>query len=175
MGLTPVYNWPYPELNNPPDGATQMKNLALGIEGTVKTNALPPLCVLEKTSAQSFTDNVFIAATFDVESIDNSGMHVAGNTSRMTATVAGWYQVSGGVTFPSNPTGVRRTQVTKNGVAVVSTISLLATSGYAMWVTTPLLVLRLNVGDYVEVVSMQNSGTALSVTGGHAFAQFICS
>jgi hypothetical protein len=39
MGLTPVYSWPYPELNNPPDGATQMKNLALAIEPTVKTNA----------------------------------------------------------------------------------------------------------------------------------------
>lgn len=36
MGTTPNYAWPYPELNSPPDGAAQMKALALAVDGSVK-------------------------------------------------------------------------------------------------------------------------------------------
>lgn len=36
MGTTPVYQWPYPELTDPPDGASQIKAALLAIEPTMK-------------------------------------------------------------------------------------------------------------------------------------------
>lgn len=35
MGTTPIYAWPYPELIDPPDGASQIKALALAVETTM--------------------------------------------------------------------------------------------------------------------------------------------
>jgi len=37
MGTTPNFAWPYPELTDPPDGATQMKTLANAADASVKT------------------------------------------------------------------------------------------------------------------------------------------
>lgn len=43
MGTTPNYGWPYPELTNIPDGATQMKSLANGIDTTLKAQINAPI------------------------------------------------------------------------------------------------------------------------------------
>jgi len=37
MGNTPNYTWPYPELTDPPDGAGQIKALALAVDTSLKT------------------------------------------------------------------------------------------------------------------------------------------
>jgi hypothetical protein len=76
MGTTPVYHWPYPELNNPPDGATQMKNLALAIEPTVKTNA------------DNVAANTASITTIDARTVDS------GNKDSIAFTpAAGWGSV----------------------------------------------------------------------------------
>lgn len=189
---TPNYAIPYPELTDKPDGATQMRDLATQVDVKLKpiddrvtTNANQvaalnaqvngPLCVLEKLIVQSVPDpGGFVPITWDVEIMDVGGMHAAGNTSRITAPIAGMYTVAGAVLVPSNATGVRRVQVAVNGAALTGTMTIATISGYSLSVTIPSLTVRLAVNDYLEVFFAQTSGAAMNVGNGQVTVRYIC-
>jgi len=196
MGTTPVYHWPYPELNNPPDGATQMKNLALAIEPTVKTNAdnvavntdainaikAPPICVVYQTSTtQSIANGVNTAITFEFEISDVFNMHsTSTNVSRITCVLAGWHRLGGAIRWVGNATGRRAAQWYVNGVATEPTgITIPAVSTGSVAVSAPDYLVKLAVGDYVELMGYQDSGAALATLANanvksYACAQWIC-
>lgn len=128
----------------------------------------PPRAELRQTVAQSIPNNSVTAITFDTEDLDGN---VAGtaqhdnstNSSRFTAVYAGWYQVSGGVGFSSNATGVRLSRWIVNGTTVNgSEIELAAISGAVTLIPARTIKVYLAVGDYVELGAFQNSGGSLN-------------
>lgn len=125
----------------------------------------PPHCVMYQSVVQSLANNTAVPITFDVNTVDSyTGHSVVTNTSRYTAQVAGWYAVSGVVTFTPNAVGDRKTTIAVNGVAINGSPSAVLNSGAATapLVPTTAFEVFLNLGDYVELLGFQNSGGALN-------------
>lgn len=117
-----------------------------------------------QTSAQSLTDGVAAALTFNSEDVDSAGGHsTSTNTSRYTAVYPGWYRASAGVSFAANATGLRALEIAKNGALINgSGVILPAISGVSHRMTSRTILSFLNVGDYLEAFAFQNSGGALN-------------
>jgi hypothetical protein len=126
--------------------------------------ANPPLAVLYQQTTQSIGNGIFTSLSLDATVQDFYGMHSnSTNNSRATAIVAGTYEVSGTVAWPSNSTGARGCRIAKNGTAVLGSASFTGTTnGDVYAITTPEFQVQLNVGDYLEVQGFQSSGGSLS-------------
>ena len=89
--------------------------------------------------------------------------------TRFAPQVAGWYRLSGKTGFAASTGGtVRGAAWFINGVAVNAGLNRHVTSGFAntfCTVNAPEISGVLTVGDYVELVAVQNSGGALNTTG----------
>lgn len=123
-----------------------------------------PTCELRQTIAQSIANSSATTILFDTEDVDTDGMHsTTTNTSRVTAQTAGRYQVSGGVGFAANATGLRETYWAVNGStnngSDVETPSIAAVT---LAIPARTKTIFLNVNDYVELGCVQASGGALN-------------
>jgi hypothetical protein len=113
------------------------------------------------TSSSYMTNNTNIAVPFASEDQDTDNYHSnVTNNSRFTAPSSGFYSFKAEVGFDFNSTGVRRIYFAKNGTGTYGTQSYVATATYDIYATTS-TDLYLNVGDYVELMVFQNSGSAL--------------
>lgn len=124
-------------------------------------------CMAYSNVAQSVNSGANTNLTLNIEKWDTHGIHdVATNNTRLTCKVAGKYAVKGGAEFAANGTGYRYLILKINGVQVsyipVVTATPLSSVGTALNISYDL---PLNVGDYVELAVIQNSGTALNVNG----------
>jgi hypothetical protein len=167
MGLTPVYNWPYPELNSTPDGATQMKNLALAIENSVKLHQpIGPLVQVRQLTAQNITTVVTTSLTMDGEDYDTHGMHSnTTNPARLTCLVAGIYKLDGGISWAFNATGRRVAAWAVNGVVNSTGLTGSIQPAMAAQISTvmaPSILQRLVPGDYVELQGYHDAGVTLA-------------
>lgn len=120
-----------------------------------------PLVALRQTTAQTIATGSWTAVTFDSEDHDSDGMHsTATNTSRVTAVLAGWYQVNATVSFTSNATGARGVGLRKDssgsGIPTEARVFVPAPSGSAGVSISGLVYLA--AGSYVEAVAWQDSG-----------------
>lgn len=149
------------------DGAVNLtdywRNLADDVDGDMNVVANPAICKVRQTVAQSLTNSTATPITFTTEDVDTSGMHsTSSNTSRIVATVAGWYMCNGNISYASNATGIRTTAWQVNGTPIngagTSTTPVTGVSTRCGAVGT---LLFLNVGDYVELLAFQSSGGAL--------------
>jgi hypothetical protein len=128
--------------------------------------AAPPAFRAYSTVTQSLTDNTWTSLNLDTEQFDNYGGHsTSTNTSRYTCQLAGIYLVTGVATFASNGTGNRAVRLAVNGTAYPGSFVKApapVTTASGGQITTALVSLA--VGDYVEVMGNQNSGTALATS-----------
>lgn len=102
---------------------------------------------------------------------DTYGGHsLTTNPSRYTAVVAGWYTVNGCATFgTTSTTGLRGVRIAKNGAAVQGMCCMFqapTSTNVSPAIATPTRDVFLNVGDYIEVQALQNSGGNLSTIAG---------
>jgi hypothetical protein len=131
----------------------------------------PPAAMLRRTTTQSISTASWTAVAFTTEDLDTDVDGVGGhdsssNPSRYTARYPGWYLVGGGVCFAANTTGQRGTMWSVNGTFVNGSNSLLdATASQACGVPARAIQVRLDEGDYVELMCWQSSGGALNVSG----------
>lgn len=133
----------------------------------------PPMAELRQPVAQTIATGTPTALTFTASDVDTdyaggTGHSNSVNTSRYTANYAGWYQVSGGITWQANATGVRTAEWRVNGSAVLGTLVELqtVTGGLACGVPARTKLVYLNVSDYVELWVQQTSGGNLGTSGG---------
>lgn len=131
----------------------------------------PPFVQLRQTVAQSIPNNADTALLFATEDADlpsPGGQHnTASQTSRFTAVYPGWYQVSATVAFSTNATGLRITSFAKNGTILAGTkVYTQAISGNLTVFAARTTFVQLAVGDYVEFMVYQNSGSALNTSVG---------
>jgi hypothetical protein len=104
------------------------------------------------------------ALTFNSERHDNANLHdTVTNTSRLTAPVAGVYDISGHIDFAANATGARAAQIRVNGTTIIANKNEMArTDGNAHTISIQTQY-KLAAGDYVELLSNQFSGGALNI------------
>lgn len=108
--------------------------------------------------------------TFDTETFDNGGLHsTASNTSRLTASVAGYYYIHGSVAWFPNASGIRQVELRKNaagsgsGGTQLGIVTHEPASGGAYAIQEVSTVAYLTAGDYVELFGYQTSGSTLSM------------
>lgn len=120
---------------------------------------------------QTLTTNgtTFTSVLIDTETEDtDNGHNTASNSQRYTCQVAGLYLVTGSVCFANNTTGFRAAKLQVNGTTDVvgsENICLPITSG-SLPTVVPVVpsYVRMNVGDYVVMQAIQNSGGNLTLT-----------
>ena len=149
-------------------------NLATYLAGRTEAGgSRRPLCRVRQTIAQTIPNSGFTALLFDTEDIDyDSGHSTTVNTSRYTAQTQGWYWISYNTTFAANATGTRQAKLYLNG-----TTELPGTyqeqgvnSGTTQTNIAGAALIFLTVGDYVELLALQNAGGSLN-TVANAFSQ----
>lgn len=149
------------------DGAVNLtdywRNGLDDVDADLNVVANPPICKVRQTVAQSLTNSTATAITFTTEDVDTSGMHsTSSNTSRLVATVAGWYLCTGNISYASNATGIRTTAWQVNGTPINGAGTAVAPiSGVTTRCAAAGTLLFLAVSDYVELIGFQSSGGAL--------------
>lgn len=137
----------------------------------------PALATVRQTVAQTFTSSTWAAVNFDAEDFDTHGGHsTTVNNSRYTCQVAGYYQLSGGVSWASSTSVTRWTRWAKNGTELDGTGSNMnaLSTGQTLTVARTITV-SLNVGDYVQLQGAQFAGANLDTYVGIGYAQPIMS
>lgn len=123
-----------------------------------------------QTIAQSVATNTYVAISLNASDVDSdSGHSNSTNNSRYTCQVAGWYYVEGFAAFANN-TGAQSTMraflaVNSTGglpnvVSDLLQVNVKPANDYASLSGSG--ILRLAVGDYVEVWCLQASGSTLN-------------
>lgn len=127
-----------------------------------------PMARLRQIVAQSINSGAFTPITFTTHDVDQdwaggTGHSDSVNTSRYTANYGGWYQLSGGVSFAVNATGVRGAYWYVNGSPANGVESMGASAASVNFGTVARTeLLYLNAGDYVELNAYQTSGSPLN-------------
>lgn len=117
-----------------------------------------------KSAAQSISTSTDTTLTWNLEVFDTNTFHDnSSNTSRLTvpAAMAGKYLVDCAVSMPTAASGVATLNVFKNGdnVTILATDEKPFTSAGNIYLTIQ-TVLELGVGDYIETVLFQSSGSS---------------
>lgn len=163
---TPWYI-PYPVAGDAPDDPTQSRIRAEQIHADLNTvdnkPQAMPLVQVRQSVAQGILHGTLVPLLFDVEDFDPGGMHsTTVNTSRLTCALAGWYEVWGCVSWAANTAGRRIVYVYVNGAATMCAI-VPPTSTGAMQMLAPVVVVPLNVGDYVELIAQHDAGSGVTI------------
>lgn len=126
----------------------------------------PPACRLYNSVSISVANDSDVALTFNSEFYDPDGMHsTASNTSRITATIAGKYDLKACVAFDPDADGYRQAHFRINGVLSIgldSRTSISGSPGLLTWVSIS-TDYALAAGDYVELIVRHTAGAALNV------------
>jgi hypothetical protein len=119
---------------------------------------------LRQAAAQALADNTATALTFGAgsEEIDTHGLHNEGtNPSRVTFDKAGFYECEGAVHFAAQASPVVSTVFVRvNGTTGLSPGGRIVPGTQAFGVSFGPCTVEAAVGDYVEVVAIQDSAGA---------------
>lgn len=129
-------------------------------------------------SGQTVPNNTSYPVKWDSAALDTfAGWAGTGtNATRWTAPVAGRYLCVGYNAMVANQTGKRGVGLRVNGTTMFWGQQTKPTTGASHDAGNSTLVarhLRLNQGDYVEVIALQTTGTAMSITTGTSCSRFI--
>ena len=144
------------------DGTIATADLANSSVTPAKTGVVPAARVFNSGNI-SCGDGTFTTLTFDSETFDTDTIHNTGsNTSRLTATTAGIYVVTGHATFDANATGRRALEIRLDNTSslALQTVASPGAVNHELSVTT---IYALTAGQYVELRAFQNSGGSLNV------------
>jgi len=122
-----------------------------------------------RTSAQSIPNAAWTAISFSQATFDDRPLglsaHWDGGT-RLYCRVAGTYLITGNVAWAVNATGARRMAIRVNGTApfyaIVDGRPYDTSTNQVNWIELSTII-KLNVGDYVELIVFQTSGGNLDV------------
>ena len=124
--------------------------------------------------AQSINSGTWTKLTVNSEDFDTANCYDNTTNYRFTPNVAGYYQVSGAVTFNASSATANSnySAIYKNGLQnKVGSAGPLSSTDYTTTVVTCLVYLNGST-DYVELFGFQNRGTSLSIINVVAFTHF---
>jgi hypothetical protein len=141
--------------------------IAAGVITPGERGPAPAARVVRSTN-QKLTNNRFVVIAFDVEQFDTAAVHGPPDPTRLTAPVAGVYEISGTACWEHDPDGHRALRLQVGGQA-----DLVGVQDDAQDVNTPFAldsmcqnastVAELAAGDFVQLQVLQSSGRTLGV------------
>jgi hypothetical protein len=134
--------------------------------GTGASSGVPRFSGYASTAQAFATGTSYSPLNLDAEVYDSEGGHsTTTNSSRYTVQVPGLYRITAQSAFAVNSSGARAVAIGVNGTASKACQGAPPPSN--SWSNQVTWETYLNVGDFVEAMTWQNSGGALStVTGG---------
>jgi hypothetical protein len=122
---------------------------------------------VRRSSSQPLNDNALTPVEFNFQETPiTAGMHSTSvNPSRLIAVRQGWHTVLAGVRFASNATGRRELFAFLNGSTQLAGDTRATVSGNATLMNIAVKV-YMQVGWYVEIHALQNSGGVLNLASG---------
>ena len=136
------------------------EKFAIDKDGKVVTAFVPAVRV-HNSASESTSNGVPKSVTFDTEDIDTDNMHsTSSNTSRLTCTTPGLYQISATVAFQSNATaGYRNIWILFNGGSTTLSEASQQSAANQDNIMSVSTIYRCTAGQYFEVQAFQNQGT----------------
>lgn len=138
----------------------------------LQSSSEKPVCRVTATGTQNLANNSVVPLAFGGEEIDTHNMHdITTNNTRITPTIAGYYEFSGACFFPSAPSSGTWQNVNlfvrTNGTnAWVANARLAALQGGGNWSLNlnPTIILMNGTTDYAEICAQQSNTGSVSVT-----------
>jgi len=147
----------------PSDGSVTQAKLASNVAGN------GPAFSAYQSSGTAVSNGTVTKITFDTEEYDTNSCFAS---SRFTPNVAGYYQVSTMVAWPTgNTANVVYIGVYKNGSAN-KLLSRMSKDGQYMWLTGSALVYCNGTTDYLEIYGYQDSGLTITTDTGFGYTWF---
>jgi hypothetical protein len=139
-----------------------------GTTGIVLPTAAAPAFSAFQSSAQTLSGSTLTKINFQTEEFDTNSNYDTTNM-RFTPTVAGYYQVSGGISLATSITSVS-IQIYKNGTAhkTIFAVNTSAASGFGSC-----LVFLNGSSDYIELYGLAVTGQALSTGAAITYFQAV--
>ena len=125
-----------------------------------------PVCRVHLTADETTVDDTVETLSWGVESapsFDPDGMHAGGSPTRITAPIAGLYEVCLGVAWESSSSGYRECRIHINGTGTVLGWDVRAGAAPIGTIQTAYGLARLAANDYIEGKVQQGSGGDLDV------------
>jgi hypothetical protein len=128
-----------------------------------------PVCRVTAGATQNLANNTVVPLAFSAEEIDTHNIHdITTNNSRITPTVAGYYEFSGACFFPSKSdwTNVNifvRTNGTNAWVSNARLGTPAVTGGSWSLNLQPIIILMNGTTDYAELCAQQSNTAATTV------------
>lgn len=137
--------------------------------------ANPPACRVYRASSQAINSGALTAVTFDTERYDTDTMHSTSvNTSRVTFTTAGLYEVGANLSWQADTDYTRRIAYLQvNAAAIIARISDESTHSLANAEEWNLKTTwKMAAADYVELVVYQTntSNNANNIVAASAYS-----
>jgi len=129
---------------------------------------------LGKSANQSLNDGSLDEVTWDVVTYDTGAFYNVANPTRVTAPVTGKYHLTCVLAYNLEDTdGYRQLNYKKNGAgSVLCLTTMIATIGTPARLCGSLDI-QLTAGDYLEILGLQNSGSAVTIGGGAGSDTFL--
>jgi hypothetical protein len=130
---------------------------------TTKFGTIPQASATNSTT-QSISTASVTSLTFDTNEFDTAGIHsTTTNTDRLTAPIAGIYQVNLSARWQPNATGSRFLAISKNGGGYFASNWIPATPATDDTDESVSTLIQLAAGEYVDAFAYQTSGATLAV------------
>lgn len=129
-----------------------------------------------QTAAQTFPNGADQPVTWQVDYTNPNFGTMSAGTSSYTPGVAGWYELSGAVTWPNNATGIRMCYWLSNGVAVAGSAATVApVNGLATSNVARTIAVNLTATQAVALYAYQTSTVSLvtSVNAQHSSSMLV--
>lgn len=126
----------------------------------------PPLFIASQTAAQTLATATITALTWPTPTTDVYGMWAAGNPTRITPKVPGYYTIVGSCGFAVNSTNSRSVSIRKNGSGTDINQVTAQANGFNTVIQVVSIVQFNGTTDYVEVYADQISGGNLNTVTG---------
>ena len=144
------------------DGTSSIR-VGLSLAGTRPTTYGDVSVRARNSAAIATNSGTATLMTLDSERWDTDTMHsTSTNTSRLTATTAGKYFISGSIEFASGfATGYRRAEIRLNGATVIASQDTTPPANNSITATRVTVSTHYNLAatDYVELLATQSAGT----------------
>jgi hypothetical protein len=122
-----------------------------------------PTAKVTRSTNQTISNSTNTLISFSAEAWDTDDLWTVGSPTRLTIQTGGYYALTAGTLWASDPTGRRLTEILLNGSTVLTRSEdppHSGTSGNAQIVAT---IASLSAGDYVELRVFQSSGGSLDI------------
>jgi len=151
--------------NASPLAAERFQRIADNLQNLHERLTTPPSCRAFNSAALPTTNGIDFLITLNSERWDTHNMHSTSTQTSRLVVPNGWpgvYSIVGHVRFAGHATGYRAAYLRINGTTRVGQQDIPSIGANPMAVTAATLA-KLAVGDYVEMLVWQNSGTGLNV------------